>query len=92
MKDFSLFLKQHYLKNLRKIEKVKSPKVARTKNRRVMVLSKCAVCDSKKSKNNKQQEASELLSSLGIKRPLSKIPLVGRSSFVLEVLASQYKI
>ena len=45
-----------------------------------MFLSKCAVCDSKKSKFIKEQEASGLLSSLGIKTPLSKIPLVG--SFV----------
>ena len=42
-----------------------------------MLLSKCAVCDNKKSKFIKQQEASELLSSLEIKTPLSKIPLVG---------------
>ena len=31
-----------------------------------MLLSKCAVCDSKKSKFIKEQEASGLLSSLGI--------------------------
>ena len=55
----------------------KNPKVARTKNKRIMLLSECAVCDSKKSKFVKQHEASELLSSLGIKTPLSKIPLVG---------------
>ena len=42
-----------------------------------MLLSKCAVCDSEKSKFIKQQEASGLLSNLGIKTPLSKIPLVG---------------
>ena len=42
-----------------------------------MLLSNCVVCDSKKSKFLKQQEASGLLSSLGIKAPLSKIPLVG---------------
>ena len=40
-----------------------------------MLLSKCAVCDSKKSNFIKQQEASRLLSSLGISAPLSKIPL-----------------
>ena len=40
-----------------------------------MLLSKCAVCDGKKSKFIKQQEASGLLSSLGIKAPLNKIPL-----------------
>ena len=42
-----------------------------------MLLSKRVVCDSKKSKFIKQHEASRLLSSLGIKTPLSKIPLVG---------------
>ena len=42
-----------------------------------MLLYKCAVCDSKKSKFIKEQEASGLLSSLGIKTLLSKIPLVG---------------
>ena len=38
-----------------------------------MLLSKSAACDSKKSKFNKKQEASGLLSSLGIKTPSSKI-------------------
>ena len=47
------------------------------KNWGIMLLSKCAVRDSKKSKFIKEQEASALLSSLGIKTPLSKIPLVG---------------
>ena len=46
-----------------------------------MLLSKCAVCDSKRSKFIKEQEASGLLSSLGIKTPLSKTPLVGPLSF-----------
>ena len=42
-----------------------------------MLSSKCAVCDSKKSKYIKEQEAGELLSSLGIMAPLHKIPFVG---------------
>ena len=42
-----------------------------------MLLSKCAVCDRKKLKFIKEQEASGLLSSLGIKTPESKIPLAG---------------
>ena len=42
-----------------------------------MLVSKCAVCDSKKSKFIKQQEAIGLLSSLGIKTLLSQIALVG---------------
>ena len=46
-------------------------------NKRIMLLSKCAVSDSKKSKFIKEQEASGLLSSLGLKTPLNKIPLLG---------------
>ena len=42
-----------------------------------MLLSKCKVCDSKKSKFIKQQRASGLWSSLGINALLSKIPLLG---------------
>ena len=42
-----------------------------------MILSKCAICGSKKSEFIKKQEASGLLSKLGIKTPLSKIPIVG---------------
>ena len=41
-----------------------------------MLLSKCAVSNSKKEKLMKEQDASGLLSSLGIKTHLSKAPLV----------------
>ena len=61
----------------RKNTESKNPKVARTKNERIMLLSKCKVCDTKKSKFIKEQESGRLLSSLGIKTILSKIPLVG---------------
>ena len=37
------------------------PKIVKTKHQRIMILSKCVVCDSKKSKLSKQQEASILL-------------------------------
>ena len=40
-----------------------------------MILSKCAICGSKKSKFLKEQETKGLLSSLGIKTPLTNIPL-----------------
>ena len=59
----------------------KNPKVEKTKNGRIMLLSECVVCDSKKSKFIKEQEASGLLSSLGIKAPLRKIPLLGPRLF-----------
>ena len=42
-----------------------------------MILSKCAICDSKKSKLIKRQEAKGLLSNLGIRTTLSTIPLLG---------------
>ena len=52
------------------------PKMFRTKNNRLIMQSKCPVCGIKKSRFVKEQEAKGLLSSLGIKTPLSKIPLV----------------
>ena len=42
-----------------------------------MILSKCTTCNSKKSKFIKKQEAKALLSKLGIKTPLIKIPILG---------------
>ena len=52
-------------------------KVIKTKNGRPLLLSKCAVCGNKKSGFIKEQEAKGLLSSLGLKTPLIKIPLLG---------------
>ena len=54
-----------------------NPKIVRMKNGRILLLSKCEVCDSKKPKFIKEQEASRLLSSLGVKTTLNKIPLLG---------------
>ena len=50
--------------------------MVRTKKGRLMMQSKCSVCGIKKSKFVKEQEAKGLLSNLGIKTPLSKIPLL----------------
>ena len=36
-----------------------------------MILSKCAMCGSKKSKFIEKQKPSEILSNLGLKTPLS---------------------
>ena len=47
----------------------KNLNVAITKNGRIIFLWTCAMCDNKKSKLIKEQEASGLLSSLGIKKP-----------------------
>ena len=52
-------------------------RVSKTSNGKIMILSKFVICGSKKSKFIKEQEAKGLLSSLGIRTPLSKIPLLG---------------
>ena len=46
-----------------------------------MILSKCAICNSKKAKFINKLEAKGLLSKLGIKTPLSKLPILGDTSF-----------
>ena len=52
------------------------PKMVKTKNNRLIIQSKCPVCGIKKSRFVKEQEPKGLLSQLGIKTPLSKIPLL----------------
>ena len=66
-----------YCLKCRKNTESKYPKVVTTKNEKIMPLSKCEVWNHKKPKFTKEQEASGLLSSLGIKTPLNKIPLLG---------------
>ena len=46
-----------------------------------MILSKRAICGSKKSKFINKQEESGLVSKLGIKTPLSKVPILGNILF-----------
>ena len=66
-----------YCLKCRKNAESKNPKVVKIKNGRIMLLSKCAVCDSKKSKFYKEQETKGMLSKLtGIKVPiLSDLPI-----------------
>ena len=64
-----------YCLKCRKNTDSKTPKVVWTKNGRIMLLSKCAVCNSKKSRLIKEQELIELLNGLLIKPALNKIPL-----------------
>ena len=52
------------------------PKMFGTKNNRLIMQSKCCNCRFKKSRFVKEQEAKGLLSHLGIKTLLSKIPLL----------------
>ena len=53
------------------------PKISGTNNGKVMIWSKCTICGSKKSRFIKNQNAKGLLSNLGIKTPLSKVPILG---------------
>ena len=51
-----------------------NPKVFKTKNERLILKSICSVCNNKKSRFISKNEGSGLLSSLGIRTSLSKIP------------------
>ena len=53
-----------------------NPRVSKTTNGKTIILSKCPICDSKKSKFIKEQRAKGLLRNLGIRTPLNKIPLL----------------
>ena len=53
-----------YCLKCRKNTESTNPKVVRAKNGRIMLSSRCAVCNSKKLKFLKEQEARGLLSNL----------------------------
>ena len=69
-------MESYYLKCKKYTENI-DPNVSGTSNGKIMILSKCAICGSKKSRFIKNQEPKGLLSKLGIKTPLSKIPILG---------------
>ena len=72
-----------YCLRCKKNTKSVNSRVSATSNGRTMILSKCVICGSKKSKFIKNQGAKGLLSSLGLNSPLSKIPLLGDVLFYL---------
>ena len=69
-------MKSHCLRCRKDTENI-NPKFSKTSNGRTMLLSKCAICSSKKSRFLKNQETKGLLSNLGITTSLSKVPLLG---------------
>ena len=69
-------MKSYCLKCRKDTENI-NPKVSKTSNGRTMLLSNCAICSSKKSRFVKSQEGNGLLSNLGIRTPLSKVPILG---------------
>ena len=68
-------MKSYCLKCRKDTENI-NPKVSKTSNGRTMLSSECAICNSKKSRFIKHQEAKGLLSNLGIRTPLSKVPIL----------------
>ena len=51
-------------------------KMLKTKNGRAISSSKCAICGSKKSRFVKEQELKKILSNIGLKTSLRKIPIL----------------
>ena len=58
----------------KKYTKNNNPKIVRNRQNRLMIQSNCTNSGSKKSKFIKEQQAMGILSNLGIKTPLSKVP------------------
>ena len=52
------------------------PKISSTSNGKAIILSKFVICGSKKSRFIKNQEGKDLLSNLGIRTPLNKVPIL----------------
>ena len=67
---------ESYCLKCRKYTKNINPQVSSNSNGKLMILSKCAICGCRKSRFIKRQDAKGILSSLGIKTPLSKMPLL----------------
>ena len=65
---------QTYCVSCRKNTDNVNSKMVKTKNGRLQLTSQYSICGNKKSRFVKKQEAKGILSSLGIKTPLSKIP------------------
>ena len=73
-------MKSYCLKCRKNTESL-NPRVSKTSNGKTMLLSKCPISDSKKSGYVKNQEAKGLLSNLGVKTALSKVPILGNILF-----------
>ena len=73
-------MKKYCLKCRKDTENI-NPRVSNTSNGRTVILSKCTVCGSKKSRFIKDQEAKGLLSNLGNRTSLSKVPILGNILF-----------
>ena len=68
--------KETYCLACRKYTKNNNLKIVRNRQNKLMIQSNCATCGSKKSRFIKEQQAMGILSNLGIKTPLRKVPLL----------------
>ena len=82
-------MKSNCLKCRKDTENI-NPRVSNTINGRAMILRKCAICGSKKPRFFKDQEAKGLLSNLGVRTPLSKVPIL--DDILLWMRAKLYKM
>ena len=80
---------ESYCLKCKKYTKNINPQVSSTNNGKLMILSNCAIRGSRKSKFINNQEASGLLSKLGIKIPLSKIPILGDIFFLNIIIMNE---
>ena len=76
-------MSSYCLKFKKYIERI-IPKVSKANDDKTMILPKCVVCVSKKSRFIKKEEANGILSNLGLTTPLSKIPLLDNILFEMK--------
>ena len=77
-------MKSYCLKCRKDTENI-NPRVWNTSNGGTIILLDCAICGSKKSRFIKNQEAKGLLSNLGVRTPLSKVPILGDILFWMQI-------
>ena len=68
--------KEIYCLVCKKYTKNTNPEIVRSRQNRLMIQSNCANYGNKKFRSIKEQQAMRILSNLGIKTPLSKVPLL----------------
>ena len=84
-------MKSYCLKCRKNTENV-NPRVSNTSNSRKAILWKCAICGGKKSRIIKNQKTKGLLSNLGVRTPLSKVPIMGDILFWMQIYLKYIQI
>ena len=84
-------MKSYSLKCRKDTENI-NPRVWNTSNGGTIILLDCAICGSKKSRFIKNQEAKALLSYLGVRTPLSKVPILGDILFWMQIHLRSFRV